>query len=37
MTLRLEADGRLKVETFSHFTDGSKRADYVATDYFIGQ
>jgi hypothetical protein len=37
MTLRLEADGRLKVETFIHFTDGSKRADYVATSYFIGQ
>jgi hypothetical protein len=37
ITLMLEADGRLKVQTFSHFTDGSKRSDYVETDYFTGQ
>jgi hypothetical protein len=37
ITVMLEADGRLRVQTFSHFTDGSKRADYVETDYFTGQ
>jgi len=34
ITLSLEADGRLRVESFTHFTDGSGRADYSAVGYF---
>jgi hypothetical protein len=37
ITQMLEADGRLKVQIFTHFTDGSKRSDYEETDYFTGQ
>jgi hypothetical protein len=37
ITLMLDADGRLKVQTFTHFLDGSERSDYVHTDYFAGQ
>lgn len=37
ITLMLEADGRLKVQVFNHFIDGSERSDYVETDYFVGQ
>jgi hypothetical protein len=37
ITLMLDADGRLKVQVFSHFIDGSERSDYVYTDYFAGQ
>jgi hypothetical protein len=36
-TLMLEADGRLRVQTFSHFIDGSEQSDYVSTNYFTGQ
>lgn len=34
MTLSLERDGRLRAEVFTHFTDGSGRADYRSVDYF---
>jgi hypothetical protein len=34
ITLSLEADGRLRAEVFTHFTDNSGRADYRAVDYF---
>jgi hypothetical protein len=34
ITLSLGADGRLRSESFTHFTDGSGRADYSAVDYF---
>ena len=34
ITLSLEADGRLRAERFTHFTDRSGRADYSAVDYF---
>lgn len=35
-TLRLikETDGRLRIDAFTHFTDGSERADHRNTDYF---
>ena len=35
LTLSLESDGRLRAEAFTHFTDGSGRADYRAVNYFI--
>lgn len=34
ITLLLEPDGRLRADRFTHFTDGSGRADYSAVDYF---
>jgi hypothetical protein len=34
ITLSLERDGRLRAEIFTHFTDGSGRADYRSIDYF---
>jgi hypothetical protein len=34
ITLSLEHDGRLRAEVFTHFTDGSGRADYRSVDYF---
>ena len=34
ITLLLEPDGRLRADRFTHFTDGSGRADYSALDYF---
>ena len=34
ITLSLEPDGRLRADRFTHFTDGSGRADYSAVDYF---
>ena len=34
ITLSLGADGRLRAESFTHFTDGSGRADYSAVNYF---
>lgn len=34
ITLSLERDGRLRAEVFTHFTDGSGRADYRFVDYF---
>ena len=33
--LILLSDGRLKVKTFTHFTDNSGRLDYESTEYFI--
>lgn len=33
LTLILEANGRLRVDEFTRFTDGSKRADYHHVDY----
>ncbi|SNS21872.1 hypothetical protein SAMN05421770_10133 [Granulicella rosea] len=30
----LEADGRLRVQTLTHFTDRSNRADYATIQYF---
>lgn len=35
LMVTLEPDGRLRVEVFTHFTDGSGRADYRAVDYFV--
>jgi len=32
ITLSLERDGRLRAEVFTHFTDGSGRADYRSVD-----
>jgi hypothetical protein len=34
ITLSLERNGRLRAEIFTHFTDGSGRADYRSIDYF---
>jgi len=34
ITLSLEADGSLRADRFTHFTDESGRADYSAVDYF---
>lgn len=34
ITLSLEADGRLRAEILTHFTDQSGRADYRSVDYF---
>ncbi len=34
ITVSLEADGRLRAEVFTHFTDDSGRADYREVDYF---
>jgi hypothetical protein len=34
ITLSLERDGRMRAEVFTHFTDGSGRADYRSVDYF---
>jgi hypothetical protein len=34
ITLSLERGGRLRAEVFTHFTDGSGRADYRSVDYF---
>jgi hypothetical protein len=34
ISLSLEPDGRLRAEKFTHFTDGSGRADYSSVDYF---
>jgi hypothetical protein len=34
LTLSLETDGRLRAEVFTHFTDGSGRADYRFVNYF---
>jgi len=33
LTISLEPDGRLRVQTFTHFTDLSKRRDYSEVDY----
>ena len=35
ITLSLERDGRLRAEVFTHFTDGSGRADYRSINYFM--
>ena len=35
LTVSLEGDGRLRVETFTHFTDESGRADYRTVNYFV--
>lgn len=35
MTLSLDPDGRLRAELFTHFTDGSGRADYRTVNYFM--
>jgi hypothetical protein len=35
LTVSLESDGRLRAEVFTHFTDGSGRADYRTVNYFI--
>jgi hypothetical protein len=34
ITISLEADGRLRVQTFNHFTDNTKKLDYSYVDYF---
>jgi hypothetical protein len=34
MTISLEPDGRLRVQTFNHYIDGSHRADASFVDYF---
>lgn len=34
ITLSLERDGRLRAEAFTHFTDGSGRADYRTVNFF---
>jgi hypothetical protein len=34
IAVRLGDDEKLRVETFTHFTDGSRRADYSTVDYF---
>jgi hypothetical protein len=34
ITIRLGNDDRLRVETFTHFTDGSHRADYSNVSFF---
>lgn len=34
ITLSLERNGKLRAEIFTHFTDGSGRADYRSIDYF---
>ncbi len=34
ITLSLESDGRLRADVFTHFTDGSGRADYSTVNYF---
>lgn len=35
ITLVLEEDGRLRVDSFTHFTDGSRRADYHSSGYLV--
>jgi hypothetical protein len=35
ITLLLEPDGSLRVDSFTHFTDGSRRADYHALSYLV--
>jgi len=35
ITLLLEADGRLRLDSFTHFTDGSRRADYHSSGYLV--
>lgn len=35
ITLLLESDGRLRVDSFTHFTDGSRRADYHSAAYLL--
>lgn len=35
ITLLLESDGRLRVDSFTHFTDGSRRADYHGSGYLV--
>lgn len=35
LTLILQADGRLRVDAFTQFTDGSQRADYHHVDYLV--
>jgi len=35
ITLLLEADGRLRIDSFTHFTDGSRRADYHSSGYLV--
>lgn len=34
IAISLERDGLLRVETFTHFTDASRRADYHMVDFF---
>jgi hypothetical protein len=34
ISLSLESDGRLRADVFTHFTDGSGRADYSTVNYF---
>jgi hypothetical protein len=34
IAISLERDGLLRVETFTHFTDSSRRADYHMVDFF---
>jgi hypothetical protein len=35
ITVELEPDGRLRVETFTHFTDQSGRSDYREVGFFV--
>jgi len=35
ITVLLEPDGTLRVDSFTHFTDGSQRADYHCFSYFV--
>ncbi len=35
--MQLQPDGRLQVETHTHFTDASRRKDFTATEYFRRQ
>ncbi len=35
ITLLLESDGRLRVDSFTHFTDGNRRADYHSSGYLV--
>ena len=37
ITISLEEDGRLRVQTFTHFTDATRRADYSVIEYFVRQ
>ena len=37
IAISLESEGRLRVQTFTHFTDASRRADYSSIEYFVRQ
>jgi len=34
LTISLDPDGRLRVQSFDHFTDASRRLDYASIEYF---